>query len=257
MKAIIVEDNPSAANVLKLFLDEYPGRIELCGTATTLAEARALITTHRPDLWLLDIRIQDNLVFSLLHEFSGLLDDRVSIIFLTGYYEPEYLHEALKVAAIDYIVKPVDRDLLFAALDKAAARAAKTNIHARISQLEEGMRRLENRSVHARLPVYRVSGEIDYVDKKEVVCIATEDNVTRVLLSGNRNVATTRLLKVYEDLLEGERGFLRVSKQVILNLDYLASFNPKTNAAILKDGSSIQVSRRKAAMLLDVLTGKE
>jgi two-component system LytT family response regulator len=150
MKAIIVEDNPSAANVLKLFLDEYPGRIELCGTATTLAEARALITTHRPDLWLLDIRIQDNLVFSLLHEFSGLLDDRVSIIFLTGYYEPEYLHEALKVAAIDYIVKPVDRDLLFTALDKASARAAKTNIHARISQLEEGMRRLENRSVHAR-----------------------------------------------------------------------------------------------------------
>lgn len=257
MKAIIVEDNPSAANVLKLFLDEYPGRIELCGTATTLAEARTLITAHKPDLWLLDIRIQDNLVFSLLSEFKNALDDHVSIIFLTGYYEPDYLHEALKVAALDYIVKPVDRDLLFAALDKAAARSARSDIAGRLDRLEKGLRKLEKREAGSRLAVPRVNGEIDFVDKVDIISIVTEDNVTRFQLKENKSIRTTKLLKVFEEMLEHDRTFLRVSKQAILNLNCLSSYNPRSNMAVMTDGTSIEVSRRKGMILEQILLGRK
>jgi two-component system LytT family response regulator len=256
MKAIIVEDNPSAANVLKLFLDEYPDRIDLCGTATTLAEARTLITAHRPDLWLLDIRLQDSLVFSLLSELKNYLDDHVSIIFLTGYYEPDYLHEALKVAALDYIVKPVDRDLLFAALDKASARSARSDIAGRLDRLEKGLRQLERREAESRLAVPRVNGEIDFVEKVDVISIVTEDNVTRFQLKGNKSIRTTKLLKVFEEMLEHDPTFLRVSKQAILNLNCLSSYNPRSNMAVMTDGTSIEVSRRKGMILEQILLGR-
>lgn len=255
MKAVIVEDNPSAANVVRMFLQEYPGHIELAGVAHNFAEARKIITDHRPDLWLLDIRIQDQLVFSLVDELREYIGDLVSIIFLTGYYESEYLHEALRISALDYIVKPVDRDLLFAALDKAVARSVRTDVLGRISRLEADLRLIQSQKTAHRIPIYRVNGDIDYVEPDDIVFIATEDNVTRVTLEDGKTVATTRLLKVYEEMLEGNRTFLRISKQVILNLDYLSSFNPRNNQVQLINGTSLQVSRRKAGLLVTLLSG--
>jgi len=254
MKAIIVEDNPSAANVVRLFLQEYPGPISLAGVAHTFSEARKIIADHRPDLWLLDIRIQDKLVFSLLEEMKEYLGEGVSLVFLTGYYESDYLHEALRLSALDYIVKPVDRDLLFAALDKAGERASRTDIVARISRLEENVRQIRSQGNAQRIPIHRVNGDIDYIEKEDVIYFVTEDNVTRVMLGSGKILATTRLLKVYEEMLEGKGAFLRISKQVILNLDYVASFNPRTNTVMLVNGTSLQVSRRKASRLVDVLS---
>ncbi len=256
MKAIIVEDNPSAANVIRHFLNEYPGQVEVCGVARTLAEAKTIIAEQQPDLWLLDIRIQDKLVFSLLDEVRNILPEHGSIIFLTGYYEADYLHEALKVAALDYIVKPVDRDLLFAALDKAAARSARSDIAGRLDRLEKGLRKLEQREAGTRLAVPRVNGEIDFVEKADIVSIVTEDHVTRFQLKGNKSIRTTKLLKVFEEMLEGDSMFLRVSKQAILNLSSLSSYNPKTNMALMTDGTSIEVSRRKGQALEQMLLGR-
>jgi two-component system LytT family response regulator len=256
MKAIIVEDNPGAVNVLKSFLKEYPGGIDVCGVATNIESAKKLILEHQPDLWLLDIRLHDTLVFSLFQELGPGVVDKAAIIFLTAYYEPKYIHEALKVAALDFIVKPIDRDQLFNVLDKARERIAKTDLLSRIAKLEEGIRMVTAGAINNRVPIHRVSGEIDYEDKHDIMYFLTEDNVIRIKLQGERNVSTTKLLKFYEDLLEGDSSFLRVSKQIILNLEFLKSFNPKTDVAVLTDGSTIQVSRRKASELLSVLSGK-
>lgn len=256
MKAIIVEDNPGAVNVLKSFLKEYPGSIDVCGVASTIESAKKIILDQQPDLWLLDIRLHDTLVFSLFQEMGAGVVEKAAIIFLTAYYEPKYIHEALKVAALDFIVKPIDRDQLFSVLDKAKERIASTDLLSRIAKLEEGIRMITAGAINNRIPIHRVSGEIDYEDKHDIMYFQTEDNVIRIKLRGDRNVSTTKLLKFYEDLLEGDASFLRVSKQILLNLTFLKSFNPKTDVAILTDGSTIQVSRRKASELLSVLSGK-
>lgn len=256
MKAIIVEDNPGAVNVLKSFLGEYPANIEICGVASNVESARQLILEHNPDLWLLDIRLHDTLVFSLIHELGHVMAERAAIIFLTAYYEPKYIHEALKISALDFIVKPIDRDQLFSVLDKAKEKLAKTDLLSRIAKLEEGVRMMASGAINSRIPIHRVNGEIDYEDKKDIIYFMTEDHVIRIKLRGERSVSTTKLLKFYEDLLEEDSSFLRVSKQFILNLEFLKSFNPKTDVALLTDGSSIQVSRRKSAELLQLLSGK-
>lgn len=257
MKAIIVEDNPGAVNVLTSFLNEYPAGVTLTGVATTLEAARQLILDEAPDVWLLDIRLHDKVVFSMIRELDPSMVERATIIFLTAYYDPGYIHEALKVSALEYLVKPVDRDKLFEVLDQARARMAKRDLVSRLDHLEERVRHIDARPVSHRIPIYRVNGEIDYEDKRDILYVLTEANVTRIILSGERSIATTKLLKYYEELLEGDQAFLRVSKQVILNLEYLKSFNPRTDIALLSNGASIQVSRRKAAQLVELLSGRK
>lgn len=256
MKAIIVEDNPGAINVLQSFLNEYPGGIELCGVAQSVENAKQLILEVKPDIWLLDIRLHDKLVFSLFHELGNSVVEKAAIVFLTAYYEPKYLHEALKVSAVDFIVKPIDREQLFTVLDKAHQRISKSDLVRRITTLEESVRMNDSRAINFRIPLQRINGDIDYEDKREIIYIITEDNITRLILVGDRSVATTKLLKFYEDLLEDDKSFLRVSKQIILNLEYLKSFHPKSDEAVLINGSIIQVSRRKSAELLNLLSGK-
>lgn len=256
MKAMIVEDNPGAMNVLKSFLKEYPGNIELCGTAESLEAAKKLIQEKAPEIWLLDIRLHDKLVFSLLQELGQTVTGRAAIIFLTAYDESNYVKEALKVSALDFIVKPVDREQFFASLDKAKEHLSKSDLLSRISRLEDIIKKLDTRVVHDRIAIHRVNGEIDYENKQDIIYIITEDNVSRLILKGDRSIATTKLLKYYEDMLIEDRAFLRVSKQVILNLKYLKSFNPKTNLATLTDGTPINVSRRKSSDLLEVISGK-
>ncbi|MEO5905134.1 MAG: LytTR family DNA-binding domain-containing protein [Saprospiraceae bacterium] len=257
MKAIIVEDNPGAINVLKSLLKEYPGGVELCGVAQSLETARKLILDEQPDLWLLDIRLHDKLIFSLMKELGSTVVDRAIIIFLTAYYEPEYIHEALKIAALDFLVKPIDRDQLFSVLDKAKERLIKTDLLSRITKLEENVKFLDTRAINTRVPIHRVSGDIDYEDKRMIIYIITENEITRLLLQNDRFVSTTKTLKFYEELLEGDNTFLRVSKQIILNLEFLKSFNPKTDSALLTDGSSIQISRRKSSELIQILSGQK
>lgn len=256
MKAIIVEDNPGAINVLRSFLAEYPSGIDICGTASTLQAAKKIIVDERPDLLLLDIRLHDKLVFSMLRELDPVIVENASIIFLTAFYDPVYIHEALKVSALDFIVKPIDREQLYNVLDKARVNQAKKDLAVRMNNLEERIRLLDLRPINNKIPIYRVSGEIDYEDKHDIIYVTTESNLTRVVLNDNRIVSTTRLLKFYEDLVEGDSAFLRISKQVILNLEYLKSFNPKTDTAQLLDGTLLQVSRRKSTELLEILSGR-
>ncbi len=255
MKAILVEDNPGAINVLKSYIAEYPSGISICGTASTLETARQLILDQHPDIWLLDIQLQDKLIFSLIRELDPALVERATIIFITAFYDPSYIHQALKISALDFIVKPIDKDQLFQVLDKARIKLAKNDLATRIDKLEDRVRQMDPRQNNQKIPVYRVSGEIDYEDKKEVIYFITEANITRINLADGKNVATNRNLKFYEDTLEGDPSFLRISKQTILNLEYLKSFNPKTDTAILSNGTTIQVSRRKASILLKVLSG--
>lgn len=257
MKTLIVEDNPGAANVLQSFLREYPGKLELVGIARSVDEARRMIREKQPDLWLLDIRLQDQLIFQLLQELDPATVANASILFLTAYYEPEYIHDALRHAALDYIVKPVDRDQLYAALDKARERARKSDLVNRIVKLEAAIQDLITRPNHTRMPIYRVNGEIDYVDKQEVMMISTADDVSRISLADGTLVATTRPLKYYDEWLRDDPAFFRGSKQVILHLAFIKTFHPKTDVAILADGTTVQLSRRRGVELAQIISGKK
>ena len=211
MKAIIVEDNRGAANVLASYLGEYPENIELVGIAKTIQEAKQLITDHKPNLWFLDIQLSENTVFELLSSIENRLILSSALIFTTAYYQAEYLHDALRNAAVDYITKPVDREELFRAIDIARDRLAKSDVLRRLDTLEQGVRAIHTHTKTLKLPIHRVNGNIDVVDASSIVFIETSDLITRVHLA-DECITTTKMPKYYGELLEELLKFVRISK---------------------------------------------
>src|SRR6187431_3513099 len=235
MKAIIVEDNPGAVNVLTSYISQYGADITLCGTAGNLEEAGQLIRKEKPNLWLLDIQLHDKLIFSLFPDLPNEVVENAAIIFITAYNEGHYIHEALRARAVEFIVKPIDRDELFSAFDKAKHQLGKYDVSSRLSQLEQRISQIEPVQVSQRIPIHRASmGDIDFVSRQEIMYFSLDtNNIVRIYLTGNRDVRTTRPLKYYEDLLQVDPNFMKVNRKDIISLAHLNSFNVRTAEATL------------------------
>jgi two-component system LytT family response regulator len=252
MKAIIVEDNLNAANVIQSFIRDYPQDIEVTAVADTVDKATRLIREHRPNLLFLDIQLHHETVFDMFKKLDEEYILETGIIFITAYQTAEYLKQALRHSAIDYIVKPIDQEKLFEAIDTAINRIEKLDILGRIARLEEAMRDVQMQLVKSRIPVNRVNGNIDLVDSNAILFIDSEDKISRIHLKDDV-ISTTRPLKHYEDLLEDHSAFIRISKQAILNIRFLKSFDSKTKIAFLRNGMKLLVSRRRVKYLLDAI----
>lgn len=255
MKAIIVEDNPSAANVIRSFVEDSPYGIQVCGLATSVNEAVHIIRLENPSLWFLDIQLHGELVFKLFDKIDASILKNVGIIFITAYNNPDYLYQALLASAIDYIVKPIDQDKLYAAIEKAINKLESEDLPNRIKALEEIVNRLDQKNPVVRVPIYRVNGVIDYMATLKIMYIESSDSICRFFLDDETTVSSTRSLKFYEIYLSDSNGFFRISKKMIINSMHIDTFNSKTNKVILDDANrtALQVSRRKVSELIAFL----
>ena len=111
---IIIDDEPKIQKVLEIKLKEFCPEVTLVATAVDVPTAYDAIIAHKPNLIFLDINMPGASGFKLLEKFEKI---DFEIIFVTGYNE--YALDALKVSAVDYILKPIKTDDLINAVKKA------------------------------------------------------------------------------------------------------------------------------------------
>jgi two-component system LytT family response regulator len=116
-KALIIDDEPKLRKVLEFKLAKYCPDIQLVGTAGNAEEAFTEIKNLKPDIIFLDISMPGESGFDLLNRFDSI---DFEIIFVTGFND--YVLDALKVSAVDYLLKPVVTANLVAAVEKAKSR---------------------------------------------------------------------------------------------------------------------------------------
>jgi DNA-binding LytR/AlgR family response regulator len=118
LRALIVDDEPVARQVLREELAELPG-VALVGEAENGPRAVQQIRDLQPDLVLLDVQMPGMDGFEVVRRIEGPLPP--AIIFVTAY--DEYALKAFDVGAIDYLLKPVGQERLQAAIDRAQTHA--------------------------------------------------------------------------------------------------------------------------------------
>lgn len=257
MKVLIVEDNRSAVNVIKRFLDEFPEPLDICAVGGSLEDAEQLTKIHHPDIFILDIRLQDELIFPLFDKLNRKFFSKAQIIFTTAYYEADYLYKALQHSALDYIVKPIEKEQLFSVLHQAIERLRSPDLDTRLNELEEQLNALQNQGKEVdRLPFKCLNGSIEYISMKKWVRIFTQDSVTRVQFIDGSFKATSDSLKHFESTLADNGPFFRISKQEIIHLKYLKKFDPRDKSVSLTTGYNGRVARRRASCLLERLEKK-
>lgn len=241
MKAVLIDDQTHVRENLKLLLGEFVPEVEVIAEADGVKSGLDCVKKYKPDLVFLDIEMNDGTGFDLL----SLVKERTfRVIFVTGH--DGYAIRAFRVAAIDYLLKPVDPDDLMEAVEKAKLQPPIQEIQvseAISSQSSEKLKQL----------VLSDADNVYLVQVSEIIRCQSEDNYTRFFLSDGRKLLISKTMKEFAELL-GKSGFFRSHQSHLINLAFFDHLDKRDGGTIfLRDGASVPLATRKKDQLIQAL----
>jgi len=240
IRALIVDDEPLAREKIRMLL-AGEADVELVGECGDGAQAVAAIEKLGPDLVFLDVQMPEVDGFGVL---DAVRRERLpAVIFVTAY--DRYALKAFEVHALDYLLKPFDRDRFQAALDRARAEMTRGGedgpVMRRLLQMIDGLR--AERRYASRL-VVRESGRITFLRADEIDYIEGAGNYARLHV-GKQNHLLRETMKTLEGRLDPEK-FARIHRSIIVNLDRIRRLESSFHGeyvVILADGVRLGSSR--------------
>lgn len=246
MRILILEDEPLVAESLIRVLQRLEPEAVIEGPVTNVRDARVKLSGGSlPDLILADIQLADGISLDVFTEGNI----RCPIIFTTAYNE--YAIRAFKVNSIDYLLKPIDKKELRAALDKYYLLQSKFANNQYIEQLGNLFGNFQNSKKYKERFTVNAGRNVVLVPAAEVVCFCKEEVICLHHTEGRKFITDFRSLDEIEELLDPAQ-FFRANRQFIIRLDAIASMrSEETGKIIVKmNGSScgeIVISKEKAA----------
>jgi len=244
IRAIVIDDEKDAREVLISLLTGFVENIEVIGEADSAISGKKEIETKRPDIVFLDINMINGTGFTLLSSFDEI---DFEVIFTTAY--SEHALKAIKFSALDYLLKPIELDELKVAVNKYVQ---KTQIaEDRIGQLyflPQNVNDMAYQTCKVVLPKAKgfsvvPVADIIYCEASGSYAIFHLDNGTELLSSNN--------LKYFEEQL-GKMNFLRVHDAFLINLNRVKDYSKGLQKKVtMSDGTELDISRSKKNQFLE------
>ncbi|HEU4470911.1 MAG TPA: LytTR family DNA-binding domain-containing protein [Flavisolibacter sp.] len=238
IKAMIVEDKTAAIELLRWLIKENCPEITSVVSALSVAEALPLIENFSPDLLFLDIQLQRETGFDLLARVKKW---DFEVIFTTAFNE--YAIQAIRFSALDYLLKPVNANDLRKAVERFQMKRNAAGGEELYRNFIQNITREADSPVRLALP--GVNG-VQYVLLTDITRLQAERNYTRLYFTDGKNFLSSKTLAEYEKLLR-DSAFIRVHRSHLINPAHLSTC--REGFAVMKDGSEVEVSRRKKETL--------
>jgi two-component system, LytTR family, response regulator len=238
MKALIIDDERLARLELKNLLAEHKD-IEIVGEAQNAQDAKEKIAALSPDVLFLDIQMPGKTGLELLEEISVLPE----VVFVTAY--DEYALRAFEVNALDYLVKPVSPARLAESVKKLMTREEK----------ETGKKEITTPFTDDDQVFVKDGEKCWFVKLANIRLFESEGNYVRVYFDGFRPLILRSLNNLDQRL--NPKTFFRASRKHIINLKWIEGIEPWFNGGLmakLKGGEQIEISRRQAVKLKDMMS---
>jgi len=246
MKAIVIDDEQSNIDNIIALLNKYCPRVKILGAATDILEAEQLINTHKPDILFLDIQMGEQTGFDLL---NVLPEKNFEVVFITAF--DKYGIEAIKFAALDYLLKPVVIADLVLAVNKAEDKIATKEKNKQLQFLLNHIKSGEQFPTKIALPQLH---EIRYVTVNEIVRCEADNSYTFFHLSGGERILISRSIKEYNELLK-PLGFIRTHQSHLVNKLYVKSWLKEDGGCLfLSNGDKVPVSRPNRSFVQQALS---
>ena len=246
IRTLLIDDEQPARERLRQLLAVHDD-VEVVGEAEDGVEAAEKIAQLTPDLVLLDIQMPGA---SGLDVAASLGKPRPAVIFCTAF--DQYAVDAFELSATDYLLKPVNRARLAAALDRVRSAYAKAPA-GRDRELEELARA---KGLAPTRFLARRGARFKVVPVHEVVAFTSVDGVTHLLTATEQLSMQPTLVSLAHRL--DPSAFLQVSRTAIVRLDAVKEakpFSDGTGEILLSNGHTMVVARRRWRILLDKLAG--
>jgi two-component system, LytTR family, response regulator len=231
MKACIVDDEQKGRDSLQHLLKDNCSDVTVIGQADSVESAYQFITENKPQLVFLDVEMRQGSGFELLKRFDPV---PFKTIFVTAHQH--YAIKAIRFAAIDYLLKPVDVDELIAAV----GNAMKDNQHA--DQYHHLLENLDHPGPNKiAIPV---KDGVTFIDPSEIIRLQADGTYTHIFTGADKYTAC-RNIKEYEELLN-DQNFFRAHNSHLINLKHVKHFSRIDGYYVqMSDGSTVEVARRR------------
>ncbi|HTB07291.1 MAG TPA: LytTR family DNA-binding domain-containing protein [Bacteroidia bacterium] len=247
MKILIIEDETPAANRVKKLLATINPEIVVPAICDSIESSiKWLEENPAPDLILMDIELSDGPSFKIFKK------TQISspVIFTTAY--DKFAIEAIKLGALDYLLKPIEKN----ELSEAIARVENYNSAKAATILKAQQQYIESITAEGKPKklAIRNSDGIIFVEIDKIVKLKADSNYAHIFLKDGKQLTASKTLKDFEELLS-EYGFFRVHSAHLVNLSYIEKYiKGEGGFVVMCDGSSIEVSRDKKKALLALLS---
>lgn len=232
VRSLLIDDESYARQNLRRVIDVACPEIRVVGEADSVKSGKDAIRSLKPDLVFLDVEMNDGEGFDLLRQ---LPDIPFRVIFVTAY--EKYALRAIRFSALDFLLKPVQKEDLLAAIAKLK------NVHGPDYQRKINLL-MGNRPSPTRIALPVIDGYV-FIDVESVIRCEADGNYTRFFLDNGEKIMVTRTLKEYEDILEAA-GFFRLHHSHLVNLQSIVRYKKgEGGSVILKDGTELEVARRR------------
>jgi two-component system, LytTR family, response regulator len=236
IKAIIVDDEDHNIENLSIIIQNYCKDVSIVGTSDNILEAAQLIQLQKPHVVFLDIQMGASTGFDLLRNIP---ERNFEVIFVTAY--DKYGIQAVKFAALDYILKPIDTSELISAIDKVKEKILSKQKNSQLDFLMDYLRQNEKPAKIA-LPQQQ---ELRYVMIADIIRCEAQNTYTWFFLSNQDKILVSKPLKEYDELLS-EHGFIRCHQSHLINPVFVKSFLKEDGGSLLlQNEMKIPVSKQK------------
>jgi two-component system LytT family response regulator len=249
IKTIIVDDEPPSRTKIRELLKSDPD-IEIIDECANGRDAIKSIAASQPDLMFLDIQMPELDGFGVLEALGpGKLP---AIVFVTAY--DQYAVQAFEVHAVDYLLKPFDRQRFQTALDRAKAHLQSTNGDQLNQQLNSLLRELKGPVKQYERFVVKSGGRVFFLKNDEIDWIEAAGNYVRVHVGKDTHLLRETMTAIQKKL--DPALFIRIHRSTFVNIEKIKELQPWFHGeyvVILRDGTQLTMSRSYRSNLPELL----
>ncbi|MCB0560130.1 MAG: response regulator transcription factor [Lewinellaceae bacterium] len=241
MKAILVDDERYCTELLSALLAKNCPEVEVVAEFNDPQKAAEFIRENPPDLLFLDIEMPRLNGFDLLERVRPVT---FQVVFTTAYNQ--YALRAIKISALDYLLKPIDIDELKIAVEKA--RQQHSPQWGQFELMERT--RAAGGQPPKTIALSTLEG-LHFVEVADIVYCQSEGSYTNLFFMDGQSMLLSKPIKDVGELLI-PAGFLRVHNSYLINLSHIKKYiRGEGGEIIMKNGHTVPVSRSKKAEFLE------
>jgi len=246
IRALIIDDEKHCIDNLHWQLQQYCPEVEIIAVCDDAKNGLQQIQREQPQLVFLDVEMPGMNGFEML---EALKEINFDIIFTTAF--DQYAIRAIKFGALDYLVKPIDKDELRESVNKHLQHSQKGSLKQLTALLSHIKKSNDLPFQKIALPTMH---SYELVPLNNIVVCESNNNYTNVRLNNGQHFLISKTLKQIEDLLDMP-PFFRVHNSFLVNLQYAIRYmKGEGGYLVLNNDMTIPVSRAKKEELLKLIT---
>lgn len=243
INAIIIDDEKLGRDTISGLLKRYCPEVNIIEQCDGVATAKVAIENRKPDLIFLDIAMPGGTGFDLLKSIGKIDFD---VVFVTAH--EEYVLKAMRFSAVDYLLKPIDEDELFDAVERVMKNRQEKLQRLNVTNLiEQHFSTSTKKFNNLCIPTNK---GFQVIKLDDIICCEANNTYTILYLLDNKQILSTKPLAEYDNILT-DSGFIRVHKSWLISMKHVIEYRRGEGGSVILTGDkSVDVSRRKKEQFL-------